>query len=436
MSKEEEIPLFRSRPEAERKDGNSRPSSLRQNSATVHPPLFSTSSSSSSSLISSVSNSTHQKRLWLSLQRFLNPQHWLLFLVAILYGSLDVSLRAVYATTQPPSASALSTVRGWLGVFFFLPLLWNRSSKQKQPVRHRSNNAINKHQHPHHPHHHQYPYQIYLVALELAVWNLGAQGFVTAGLLYISSAARASFWTQLSVVITPLLAAVGGTPVPTSVRGACAMALLGLVLLSHHHKGSNDDSDMDHDESSTTALSVWFRLGWSLGDLLCVAGALSWSTYLLRLSAVGDAYPEVPLQALKNIFLAALYTVWWLLARLTTGQPQWTGWDTSGVPWMILCYSAAGPGVLADIWQQQAQSVVSATVANVVLSLEPVFTAIFGRLLLGETTTWVEKCGGLCILVAALVATHETETAVSAQNNDDENELVGNGNEQDEGLPL
>ena len=47
----------------------------------------------------------------------------LLCVVAFLYGTLNVALRFVYELNYPPSASALSTTRGWLAVFCFVPLI-------------------------------------------------------------------------------------------------------------------------------------------------------------------------------------------------------------------------------------------------------------------------------------------------------------------------
>lgn len=45
------------------------------------------------------------------------------------------------------------------------------------------------------------------------------------------------------------------------------------------------------------------------------------------------------------------------------------------------------------------------TIANVILSMEPVFAALCARLLLGETTSLEETLGGGLILAAALIAT-------------------------------
>lgn len=324
---------------------------------------------------------------------FLTRGHILLLVVAVLYGTLNVSLRGVYAMDHPPSASALSTVRGWLAALCFVPF-WIMRPQHRQ----RTENDTTVMTEPYKP------AALYRTAWELAFWNFGAQGLTNAGLVYIPSSARAAFLTQLSVVLTPLLSAAMGTRVHSNIwGGACPLALLGLVLLS---LGNHDDDDSDPDSTAG-------GLGMGLGDLLCLGGALSWSTYLYRLSAVGDAFPEIPLQAWKTTFLAMLYTAWCAVSWFCTTTPgylPWSGWNdphTAWMAWLLLAYSAAGPGTLADVLQQKGQATVSATVANIVLSLEPVFTAILGRFLLGEETNGWEKLGGACLLAAALLATRE-----------------------------
>ena len=54
---------------------------------------------------------------------------------------------------------------------------------------------------------------------------------------------------------------------------------------------------------------------------------------------------------------------------------------------------------------KKGQAIVCAAEANVILSLEPVFTAILGLLLLGESTTWHEKIGGGLIVLASIIST-------------------------------
>mmetsp|Transcript_11352 Transcript_11352/g.21663 ORF Transcript_11352/g.21663 Transcript_11352/m.21663 type:complete len:399 (+) Transcript_11352:79-1275(+) len=342
--------------------------------------------------------------------------HILLFLVAMLFGTLNVSLRGVYALQNPPTASVLSTVRGWLAVLCFLPLLGSKTSSSNSSSSHTtpSDNAngnnsmitkgIPKISSPDKVMMIYKTRDLVLVALELAVWDAGAQGLENIALIYISSA-RVAFLSQLTVVCTPILSLVAGVRPRTSVWWACGLAVVGLVLMSSTHRPRHhDDTESSGGKTGTVSSFGWvFTLG--LGDFLCLAGALSWSTYLIRMSKVSEMFPEVHLQSLKSFFQASLYSSWCLIAWWTSGQSQWKGWENGFLAWGLLLYSAAGPGTLAVLLQQRAQATVSATVTSVVLSMEPVFTALFGRLLLGERTSWMEKLGGGCILVAAMVAT-------------------------------
>ena len=332
----------------------------------------------------------------------LTKGHLLLVLVAMLYGTLNVSLRAVYDLPQPPSASALSTVRGWLTVLCFAPLLlWHQQQRQKQP---REEESLDHNQRSFfHNLVQDQPPGLWKVAAELAVWNFGTQALFNVALMYVL-AARVAFLAQLSVVMTPVLSALVGHKIHANVWWACGMALVGLILLSEKVSTSSSDNDPT---TTTTSKSggIDFSLSW--GDILCLLGALSWSTYVFRVSAIGDKYDEVTLQAVKNLILSCLYTLWFLVETIVTGERQWVGWTSSGVAWIVLLYSALGPGTIADVLQQKAQSSVMATVANIIISSEPVFTAIFARILLGEATSPSEKIGGCLILVAAVVATLE-----------------------------
>jgi drug/metabolite transporter (DMT)-like permease len=323
--------------------------------------------------------------------------HVLLFLVAILYGSLNVTLRGIYSLPDPPSASVLSTVRGWMAVFCFVPFLMIRQQTTANNNSTNNNNMTG----------------LVQVAAELALWNFGAQALVNVGLLYIPSA-RAAFFTQLSVVITPGIAALSGHKIHVNVGVACGIALMGLILLCKNQSSSSSTTT----NSSAGGGGDGFTLGF--GDILTLCGAISWSTYIYRLSAVGNRYDNVQLQAWKNVLLATLYSFWcliqwiWLQQQQQQQYPydnhpgqqsQWVGWQHAGMAWVLLFYSALGPGCIADVLQQQGQSTVTATVANILLSLEPVFTAIFGRFLLGELTSGLEKMGGCLIMIAAIVAT-------------------------------
>jgi drug/metabolite transporter (DMT)-like permease len=290
----------------------------------------------------------------------------LLLLVAFLYGSLNVSLRLVYQRPGPPSASALSSSRGWLAAACFIPLILKHN-----PAPIYSDVTTTQ-------------ASFWRVACELALFNFGAQGLLTLG-LFSTPSARASFFTQTSVVMTPILSAAAGYRIHGRVWLGCVIALVGLVLLSE-----NSDEE--------------FTFGFGVGDLFCLAGAFCWSLYIFRLSAVGSSFDEIRMQAAKTLILAFLYAGWFVVAQLQNDTSLWPGW-TDGITWALIFYSALGPGTLADIIQQKAQAIVWAAEANVILSLEPVFTAILGLLLLGEATTWQEKIGGGLIVFASIIST-------------------------------
>ena len=251
----------------------------------------------------------------------------LLVLVAILYGTLNVSLRFVYQLPSPPSASALSAVRGWMGSFCFVPLLALQQSKISHSSERKQNMTF------------RFDKEMFWQAFELACWNFLAQGLLNIGLLSTGSA-RASFLTQTSVVLTPIISLMMGQSISPNVWYGCSLAIFGLALLS----GSAD------------AL-----MEFSKGDVLVLGGAFAWSFYLLRLSKIGPKFNEIHLQGMKTFILAVFYSLWLTVSIWT--DPLNTSWDWTGsiFIWSSLFYSALAPGMMADVLQQQGQRYVSAS---------------------------------------------------------------------------
>eukprot|EP00986_Skeletonema_menzelii_P007165 scaffold2782_cov145-Skeletonema_menzelii.AAC.2 len=292
----------------------------------------------------------------------------ILLLVAFLYGTLNVTLRAVYASEGAPTASVLSLVRQCLSVLTFIPIIVSlkRNNAAEKVIDEEENlgivsstSSVEEDETNERP--------MWLAAAELAFWNCGAQGLINAGLL-ASPAARASFLTQTSVVMTPLISAIAGETIQSSVWGGCALALVGLFLISTSSVDSSSVTDAD-----TVAAGSSFNQG----DALILLGALSWSTYILRTSQIAEKYSEVSLQFTKTAFLAV---------------------------WLLLAYSAVGPGAIADLLQQQGQKDVTASESNIILCMESFFAAVCAFALLGEVSSLKEIIGGLFIVVAAISA--------------------------------
>lgn len=330
----------------------------------------------------------------------------LLIFVAFLYGTLNVCLRQLSTMPDPPSASALSVCRGWLTTLCFLPSMLQKSNNGDTKTTLSRNNK--NQQRP-----------LSLVALEFALWNFGAFGLLIVGLQQTGSAIRASFLTQTSVVITPLISMMAGQKVRPSVWLGCCTALAGLVILS-----TGGGGDVVESAASTAAASSAF----GAGDLLILGGAFCWSAYLFRFSTIGIHYPEVRLQASLATFRSILYTIWFLASAasdfdklegsggwLDALVQQWPGWKSPSA-WIILVFSAIGPGALASVLLQQGQKEVSASEANVILCGEPVFTAICALIVLGEVTSSRENMGGLLILLAAMLASGSLDGILSSRN--------------------
>ena len=318
----------------------------------------------------------------------INKGRLLLAIVALLYGSLNVSLRFVYDVPDvPPTAAALSATRGWLAFLCFLPPLILDQRKHKpessSPGEKETGNMVS----------------LFRSGLELATWGFLAQGLLNVGLVSTGSA-RASFLTQASVLFTPLISTlIGKQSVAKNVWLACMVALVGLVVLTMGAGGA-----------AAAGASSAFAVSLSRGDLFVLGGALSWSMYLFRINVLGPKHPDLILQGVKTGLMAVLYSIWWSFSGglFSAGKlalsllPSWM--TSSYVVWAALFFSAIGPGTIADVLQQKGQKDVSPSEANILLSAEPVFATIFAVLLLGEKTSLLEMAGGALILMAAVIA--------------------------------
>ena len=333
---------------------------------------------------------------WILLQR----GRLILLILAVVYGSLNISMRLVFARPDPPTASASSTIQGWFTVICFLPLLWrNQSTKNSnwcdmRTIRCRGNVP---------------GMSFWRFALELAFFNFGTQALINLSLVG-TQGARASFLVQMSVVFTPVLSVLFGKQrIGPKVWIGCFVALAGLFVLSY----SEEEID-NQDEASENFATL--SLSW--GDGCCLMAALCWSLYIYRLSAWGEYFDETTTQFVKNIILATLYTLWMLIAlgsrhyyddysqqgnEAASTVSLWGGWRNDPIAWLILFYSALGPCTLADVFQQKAQSSVPAAESNVILSMEPVFTTLLGLFLLGEIPSFKELGGGLLIMIASVI---------------------------------
>ena len=229
------------------------------------------------------------------------------------------------------------------------------------------------------------------------------------GLRY-TSAGRAAFLVQLTTVIVPLLDALLVTkqlPRPR-VLGACLLAFSGVLLLTAGGGGGEGEG-----AAAVAALAGGLG-GPSLGDGLVGAAALIYSMHVVRLSYHAPRLNPLRLARAKEVsrlgYASATLAVGVALAsqqadalgafvasfvdapdaaRLALGIVLWNGVVTTAFP----------------TWAQSfGQARVSAGTAQVLYSLQPLWSSLFGFLLLGETIGAAGGAGAALILAAVLLA--------------------------------
>jgi drug/metabolite transporter (DMT)-like permease len=207
--------------------------------------------------------------------------------------------------------------------------------------------------------------------------------------------------------MTPLIAITVGDKVTKFVWLGCLSSYIGLGFLSFPVGNGGDDVRHDNDGGAgddvgdATSVSMGHG-GLGTGDYLVLFSAICWSFYILRTSRFGSRHDTIKLQGVKNFLLAILYTAWWWLDNRSNHGLS-PGWKNPMVL-SILLYSALFPGTIADVLQQNAQGSVPATESTVLLSTEPIFTAVLGFLLLGERLSFQESCGGAFLMFGTFLA--------------------------------
>lgn len=192
--------------------------------------------------------------------------------------------------------------------------------------------------------------------------------FQQTGLVY-TTAGKAGFITALYVVLVPLLLAlVWRERVGWSAWLGAALAMVGLFLLS------------------AQLLTDGFRL--APGDGWVLAGAFAWALHVIAVGRVAPGRDPLWLAMVQYGVCALLC----LVVAVALERMEWA--DALLAKWPLLYAGVLSTG-LAYTGQIVAQRHAASAHAALILSLESVFAALFGWLLLGEvlTTRQLLGCG-------------------------------------------
>ncbi len=260
-----------------------------------------------------------------------------------------------------------------------------------------------------------------------------------------------AFWRDGMVALTLLAVLAVVRPLWLRGTGQHRLYLLAYGLLlavfnamwafSVALNGAAVSTVLAYSSAGFTAMLGWWllkeRLGWvkivavlfSLGGCALVSGALdpaAWQTNLPGIVTgilTGLCYAGYSLMGrsaaqrgmntwttLLHIFAFAAFFL--LLFNLLPGvvlpanvaRPAnlfWLGNSLAG--WIILFLLAAGPSLTGYGLYNVSLEYLPSSVANLIVSTEPVFTAIIAYLLLGERLTLIQLGGGLLILTAVVL---------------------------------
>jgi drug/metabolite transporter (DMT)-like permease len=198
-----------------------------------------------------------------------------------------------------------------------------------------------------------------------------AQLLQTAGLAH-TPASVSGFITGMYVVATPLFAAV-------LLRNRIGPATWLAVLLA------------------AVGLAVLTLDGFSVGygEAITLVAAMLYALYIVGLGAWSDPRDALGMSILQIVVIAAVC--------LVAAVPGGIELPPTGRDWLSVVYMALFAGALAMLAQTWAQAHLTPTRSAIVMSMEPVFAAVFAVLLGGEAATTRMLTGGLLVLAAMLI---------------------------------
>lgn len=210
-------------------------------------------------------------------------------------------------------------------------------------------------------------------SLVLGVILFAAGSLQQVGIVY-SNASNAGFITGLYMVIVPILGLALKHRTGLNTWLGCALALVGLFLLS---------------------VKADFTMGY--GDTLLLVGAVGWALHILAI----DHYAP---RAAPLLLSLGQFVVCGCLAMVVSAFIETTTWSQVRAATNVLIYAGVITVGVAYTLQVIAQERADPTHAAIILSLEAVFGAVGGYLFLQEQLSGRELIGCALMLAGMLVS--------------------------------
>ncbi len=210
-----------------------------------------------------------------------------------------------------------------------------------------------------------------------------AQILQTAGLAH-TAASVSGFITGMYVVLTPVFAAaLLRTRITAMTWGAVLLATAGLAVLT------------------LNGLSVGY------GEAITLVAAMLYALHIVGLGAWSTPHEALGMSIVQLVVIT--------LVCLAATAPDGIVLPSNPRDWLSVVYMALFAGALALVGQTWAQAHLPPTRSAIIMSMEPVFAALFAVLLGGESFTLRMVTGGLLVLAAMLVVELAPRRKVEAE---------------------
>lgn len=197
--------------------------------------------------------------------------------------------------------------------------------------------------------------------------------FQQIGLVY-TTAGKASFLTALYIVFIPIIGLFYGKKINKKLQLCIVFAMIGTYLMSV--KGS---------------------LSMNIGDLITIFGSIVFAIHILMLSEFSKDTNAV----LVSLIQFAVCGFFSLIAAIIFEGIEIDAILKSYLPILYVGILSSGVGFTIQL---MALKELDPVVASMISSLESVFGAVFGWLILSQSMSEREIIGGIIIFVATLIA--------------------------------
>ena len=200
---------------------------------------------------------------------------------------------------------------------------------------------------------------------------------ITAG----ASVGKAGFLTACYIIFVPIIGVFIGKRCTPNIWIGTALAVIGLYLL---------------------CVKGGFRLVWS--DILLILCAVVFSIHILVIDRFGSAADPIKMSCIQFFVCGVLTAFPMLLCDMRPDIGAWVEPLAAWQSWIPILYAGIFSCGAAYTLQIAAQPKLNPTVASLILSLESVFSALAGWLILGQALSIKEISGCALIFIAIVIA--------------------------------